>query len=131
MPPSTAGTAGRRCAGSCSASLLVLGAGLVMSGTLVLTRARPARQPPGRRPARACVAIAPSFGLSLFLFRVLPATGPRLLDLWPGALVSALGCWGLRWPPSGRPHAMGTPLPTDWVGAPMERRRRVRDTRSR
>lgn len=72
--------------------LLVLGAGLVVCGSLALTIAAHLMGLPAGGLLGWALPIALAFGLSMFLYRILPGSRePRLADLWPGALVAALG----------------------------------------
>ena len=45
--------------------------------------------------ARVVVPVALAFGVLVILLRWVPSAGPRLRDLWPAALLAAIGLWVL------------------------------------
>ena len=70
--------------------LLVLLAGLLAGGSLALTLVTSLLDIPGLSLAWAIPPVL-SFAVFLGLYRVLPASRPRVRDVWPGALVGAAG----------------------------------------
>ncbi len=71
--------------------LLVTGVGVVVALSLALSLLADLIGTPGNWPLPFLVAVSLSFAVSAFLYRVLPVTDLRMRDVWPGALLAAVG----------------------------------------